>query len=129
MAVQVKASNECGRRVESMAVADLRDEAELLRQQIALEERVHQVRPVSEGNARLWLNAGVVKAQGTWPQSGLERLSVWCGMNILLLSLFGCWTGIPAPACCHKARCDAAQEHGSYSRAGCTRPGLSAFGT
>eukprot|EP00891_Asterochloris_glomerata_P008098 jgi/Astpho2/8098/Aster-03042 len=40
--LEVKASNECGRRVESMAVADLRDEAELLRQQIALEERVHQ---------------------------------------------------------------------------------------
>ena len=57
MVVQVKASNECGCRVESMAVADLRDEAGLLRQQIALEERVHQVGLVSQRDARFWLNA------------------------------------------------------------------------
>ena len=68
MAVQVKASNECGRRVESMAVADLQDEAELLRQQIALEERVHQVGLVLESGARLWLSASVARAQeGTSP--------------------------------------------------------------
>ena len=82
MAVQVKASNECGRRVESMAVADLRDEAELLRQQIALEERVHQVGPVSQSDARLWLNAGVVRAQATGHQSVSERLSPWSGANM-----------------------------------------------
>ena len=109
MAVQVKASNECGRRVESMAVADLRDEAELLRQQIALEERVHQVGPVSQSDARLWLSAGVAGAQGTSPQSGFERLSLWSGLYVFSAITVRLLdrrpsTGVPAPASCHNGK-------------------------